>query len=266
MSLLTGSKNAVKGFGYFAGGALLASVGFRYTNVGLAAFLGVLLVCAAFSLPRTAGRRTAGLVSLFSHRAAINWLAAARLFLFGSRDAWFAVALPLFLTTSWNLESTWVGAFLAVWVIGYGIVQAAAPRIVRTEDLAAGMQRTIGATFLLLAPLALTWGALQSSAGPSGWVAAGLLLYGAVFAICSSLHSWLVVALAGADTVAERVGFYYAANAAGRLAGVLASGWLFDHFAGGTAGLQATLVASAIAVLLAGCLLLPATARDTEQQ
>ena len=115
------------------------------------------------------------------------------------------------------------------------------------------------ATYVLLAPLAMTWLALQTDVA-GVWVTVGLLLYGVVFAVASSLHSWLVVALADGDTVAERVGFYYAANALGWLVGLLVSGWLYAAQGGGAAGLGATVVAAAVAVVIAGCALLPAPA------
>ena len=256
VAVVTGSKNAMKGLGFFAGGALLATAGFRSTNVVLAALLAVMFVFAAWQLPRTTGKPQKSITSMFAHDAAVNWLAAARLFLFGSRDAWFAVALPLFLTTSWGWGSTAVGGFLAAWVIGYGAVQAAAPRLLPTTDLRKGTTRAMACTFGLLAPLALTWAGLQQEQ-PSVWVAIGLCLYGVVFALTSSLHSWLVVAIAGAEDTAERVGFYYAANAAGRLVGTLASGWLFGMFGGGAPGLSMTVVIAAAAVICAGGTLLP---------
>ena len=257
VAVMTGSKNAMKGFGFFLGGALLASAGFRGTNLGLAALLLGMLVAAFAWLPPTAAKPRAPFSALFAHSAAVNWLAVARLFLFGSRDAWFAVALPLFLTTHWNWGPTAVGGFLAVWVIGYGLVQAVAPRLVRTTTVPAGLRWTAGTTFLLLAPLAITWAALTALL-PQSWTLVGLLLYGAVFAVTSSLHSWLVVAMAGSAETAERIGFYYAANALGRLLGTLASGWLYGSCRGGSSGLSATILLSAGAVIAAGITLLPA--------
>jgi MFS family permease len=256
---MTGSKNAMKGLGFFAGGALLASAGFRGTNVALAVLLLVILVLAARTLPGTAPRARAALSAVLLHAAPIHWLAVARLFLFGSRDVWFAVALPLFLASSWGLGSAAVGGFLAVWVMGYGVVQAMAPKLVRAHDLRRGTYLAFATTLTLLAPLAITGLALQGSQ-PNGWVLAGLLLYGGVFAVTSSLHSWLVVAMAGAESTAERVGFYYAANALGRLAGTLASGWLFGSYASASDGLLATVLAAGGAVVIAALALLP-TAR-----
>lgn len=257
VAVMTGSKNASKGLGFFVGGALLAWAGFAATNVCLAGLLLLLLLAAVRWLPRTRQPQRPSITSLFAHDRAVNWLALARLFLFGSRDAWFAVALPLFLVGAWGWGSAGVGAFLSAWVIGYGIVQAAAPALLRTRELRAGTQRAALATFLLLLPLALTYWALGAQRG-APWIIVGLFTYGAVFALCSSLHSWLVVAMAGAQNVAERVGFYYAANAAGRLVGTLLSGWLFGAATSHSDGLSATVGASAVAALLAGLTLLPA--------
>ncbi|MCR9247010.1 MAG: organoarsenical effux MFS transporter ArsJ [bacterium] len=264
VAVLTGSKNAIKGFGFFVGGALLATLGFQSTNVAIAVALTGMTALALALLPRVPGTPDKAVTSVFAHDSAVNWLAAARLFLFGSRDAWFAIALPLFLTTIWHWQSSGVGGFLAVWVIGYGLVQSLAPQLTRTDQLAAGMRRTLTMTLALLVPIAMTVVALATEAW-ADWqreiVLGGLLLYGAVFALCSSLHSWLVVALAGADTVVERVGFYYAANAAGRLVGLLLSGWLYDAWGGDADGLLATLVAASVAVLLAAGMLAPTLRR-----
>jgi MFS family permease len=238
VAVLTGSKNAIKGLGFFVGGALLATAGFRWTNVCLAAVLTTMLLLAWRLLPRAAGKPRVPLRAMFAHDAAVNWLAAARLFLFGSRDVWFAVALPLFLTGALQWSPALVGAFLSVWVIGYGIVQAAAPTLVRPTSLQQGVVRTFWTTAALLLP-------------PAATLVVGLCAYGAVFAVTSSLHSWLVVGIAGSEDTATRVGFYYAANAAGRLVGTLASGWLYAAWQTGVDGLSACLLAGAAAVLLA---------------
>lgn len=260
VAVLTGSKNVTKGLGFFLGGALLAGLGFAATNFALAGLLTVMTVAAALWLPATAGKPRARLTSVFAQQPAIQWLAVARLFLFGSRDAWFAVALPLFLVASWDWGSTAVGALLSAWVIGYGVLQAAAPALVRARDLAAGAGRASLTTCLLVVPLWITWYGLQQP-DPGVWVLAGLFVYGALFAVTSSLHSWLVVAAAGAEDVAERVGFYYAANAGGRLLGTFASGYLFDRCAGGANGLSCTVLASGVAVLLAAVSVLPTRRR-----
>ncbi len=254
---MTGSKNATKGLGFFVGGALLATLGFRGTNAGLAALLAVLLVLAAKLLPAMPGKAKATLRSVTTQPPPVRWLAAARLFLFGSRDAWFAIALPLFLASTQQWPTPLVGTFLSAWVIGYGFVQAATPRLVRPRDPRHGATLVATATGCLLLPLLATaW--LLTTAVPTDFVlVVGLCVYGAVFALDSSLHSWLVLAVAGGDDTVERVGFYYAANSLGRLLGTVASGVLFAAAGEGADGLQACLLAAAAMVAVATLCTLP---------
>lgn len=253
---LTGSKNAIKGLGFFAGGALLAVAGFRATNLALAVLLLVAAALALLRLPPRAGKEPrGGLRQLLQPDAATGWLSAARLFVFGSRDAWFSVALPVFLVGA-GFASPWIGAVLSLWVIGYGIVQAATPRWLAVASPADGARRTERWTMSLVLPLLLTAAALWwLPTELQVWaLLLGLFVYGAQFAVTSSLHSWLVLALHdddGGRHVAERVGFYYAANAAGRVFGLLLSGWLFTSFDQGHGGLLACVLASAGAVVLA---------------
>jgi hypothetical protein len=197
---------------------------------------------------------------VFAHGAAVNWLAAARLFLFGSRDVWFAVALPLFLAGTLQWPAPFVGAFLSAWVIGYGVVQAAAPVLLRTASLETGVAQARWFTASLVLPLAGTVAALRAGADPAAAILLGLCLYGVLFAVASSVHSWLVVGIADAADTPERVGFYYAANAAGRLVGTLASGWLFATWSG-VDGLCACLAGAAVMSLLALLCTLPISTR-----
>jgi MFS family permease len=261
VALLTGSKNAMKGLGFFVGGALLAAIGFRWTNACLAVLLALLAVLAWRRLAPAPGRPGVPLRSMVAHDPAVQWLAGARLCLFGSRDVWFAVALPLFLADSLQWPAPMVGGFLSCWVIGYGLLQAAAPALVRFTSLRAGAQRTLWYTLSLLPPLAATAAALAAGWPPAATVLAGLCVYGALFALTSSLHSWLVVGLAGSERTAERVGFYYAANAAGRLLGTFASGWLYAVWLPGVDGLVACMVAACVAVALAAACTAPIGAR-----
>jgi MFS family permease len=257
---LTGSKNAVKGAGYFVGGALLATAGFAATNAAFAAMLALAAVAAALRLPKVRGNQDAKVAAVVRQPAAVRWLAVSRTFLFGARDVWFAVALPLFLATAAGLASTTVGACLAAWIVVYGAVQAAAPGLTGARDLSAGARLAAVAATLLALPLAGLVVALEApaiAAEPLWALGAGLLLFGALFAVVSSLHSWLVVAIAGAEDTAERVGFYYAANSVGRLVGTVASGWLYGQAATPVAGLQTCLVAATVASLLGAATLLP---------
>lgn len=235
----TGSKNAVKGLGFFAGGVLLEAVGFRAALWLLAALIAVVLLLGLLSLPRDLGKAkpSRSLSEFFAKSTGVNLLAAARIFLFGARDVWFVVGLPVFLyANGWSFAA--VGAFLALWTIGYGLVQAAAPRLVRRSG--DGLSREVPAARvwslgLVAVPLGLAL-ALQlgSRLPPDLLVAAGLAVFGLAFAINSSLHSYLILAYAGSKKAAEDVGFYYAANAAGRLLGILLSGVLYQ--AGGMTG------------------------------
>jgi predicted MFS family arabinose efflux permease len=250
VALLTGSKNTIKGLGFFVGGALLAWVGFRQTNAGLAVLLAAFALLALAALPRIAGRRTASLLAVLRQDARMWWLSAARMFLFGSRDAWFAVALPLFLVEAgWPHAS--IGALLAGWVIVYGLVQASAPRLTRAAEPRAGVTATLRWTLSLLVPLLPMAGTLADLEQPVPALVVSLCAYGVLFALTSSLHSWLVVAMHDDHKDPERVGFYYSANAMGRLCGTLASGALFAAGASAGQGLGWCLLASCALVVLA---------------
>ena len=244
---LTGGKNTMKGVGFFLGGALLASCGFEAVNAVLALLLLFIAVVAATTLPKMPGAAASSLAEVVRQDAPTWWLSAARVFLFGSRDAWFTVALPLFLVScGWTPWSG--GAALAVWVAGYGLIQAAAPHVTRPANARAGAAAVIrwsGALLLPLAPLAI---ALPRTQAAVPLLLCGLCAYGAVFAVTSSLHSWLVVGMHDDGRSVERVGFYYAANAVGRLAGTACSGWLFAAAALPETGLAACIAASCVAV------------------
>ena len=246
----TGSKNAMKGLGFFAGGLLLEAVGFRPALWLMAAMLAAILLAGLLLLPRQLGKAKASktMRELFAKSAGVNLLAAARVFMFGARDVWFVVGLPVFLyVAGWRFVE--VGAFLAAWTIAYGGLQAIAPSLVsRSAD---GLSREVpaarlwaGALFAVPVVIAL---ALNAGTGgrPDLVVVVGLALFGLPFAVNSSLHSYLILAYAGSEKAAEDVGFYYAANAAGRLAGTLLSGALYQW--GGMTGC----LAGSAAMLLA---------------
>jgi hypothetical protein len=249
---LTGSKNALKGVGFFVGGALLSAFGFVGALVGMAGTLVVVLLATAASLSGDLGRskKKVKFTSLLSKSSEINWLSAARLFLFASRDVWFVVGLPVFLSQlGWSFYG--VGAFLALWVIGYGFIQAGVPEILHAigrRDSVDGTAARHWALVLLLVPLGLI-GALRLGVDPGLALMVGLAVFAVVFAINSAVHSYLVLAYTDEDSVALNVGFYYMANAAGRLLGTLLSGIVFQ-----LAGFQGCLWASAALVLAAAVL------------
>lgn len=255
----TGSKNAMKGAGFFLGGLLLQTLGFRLSLWVMAALLALVLVGVISSLPPMMGKSKASSTAreLFGKSRAVNLLAAARVFLFGARDVWFVVGVPVFLyANGWTF--TMVGGFMALWTIFYGLVQAAAPAFIRRS--ADGLSTEVPAARFWSALLALVPAlimaalAAKTAISPDLILVFGLTVFGAAFAINSSVHSYLILAYAGSEKAAEDVGFYYAANAAGRFSGTLLSGLLYQW-----GGLYACLSGSAL--MLAACfattLLLP---------
>ena len=264
VAVLTGSKNALKGVGFFVGGLLLATVGFRWGLLILAAALVVALMATLVLLPAGMGRSRVKpkFQQVFSKSREINWLSGARFFLFGARDIWFVVALPVFLyELGWDFWQ--VGGFLALWVIGYGFIQASAPPLLRRSHPGQGPDGGTARlwTFgLALVPAAIAL-ALMAGLDPASSVIIGLAVFGIVFAINSSVHSYLILAYSDHDKVALNVGFYYMSNAGGRLAGTVLSGWVFQEY-----GLVGCLWGSALFVMAAGLLSLPlpaARAADT---
>ncbi|MFP4450761.1 MAG: organoarsenical effux MFS transporter ArsJ [Rhodosalinus sp.] len=267
VAILTGSKNAVKGLGFLMGAALLASLGFVWSVLAMAAVLAAILIAVLIAMPPglPKGRKGAKFSEVFSKSANVNWLSAARVFLFGARDVWFVVGIPIYFyavlsdgTTEGNRAAFFlVGSFMAVWIILYGAVQAAAPRLLRaaTRPEAELIGAARGwALLLFLVPAALALAALAAP-GPAPWLTAtlvaGLLAFGAVFAVNSSLHSYLILAFTKAERVTMDVGFYYMANAGGRLLGTVLSGLTYQ--AGGLALMLGTAAAMvALSALASG--------------
>ena len=250
VAILTGSKNALKGVGFFLGGLLLTSVGFNAAVGAMAAGLFVAFLLTLV-LPGEIGRmkRKPAFSALFSKSQGINDLSLARFFLFGARDVWFVVALPVFLQAALGWKYWEVGGFMGLWVIGYGIVQGAAPALRRAWGQSAppGVSAVEFWSAVLTAIPALIAIALwREMAHPGVAVVMGLAAFGVVFAMNSSIHSYVVLAYTDADSVNLNVGFYYMANAAGRLLGTVLSGALFL-----VGGLQACLWSSAVLVALA---------------
>jgi len=265
VAALTGSKNALKGAGFFVGAALLEWIGFRGALALLAGMLLLVLIVTAVLLPRGVGKMKSKpkFTQVFSNTPAINWLSAARFFLFGSRDVWFVVGLPVFLYSVLGWSFTQVGGFIALWVIGYGIVQASAPRLIRRSHHGQGPgggTARLWAFLLAFFPAAMAL-ALQYGLDPALVLITGLVLFGGVFAINSAVHSYLILAYSDFDKVSMNVGFYYMANAGGRLAGTILSGLVYQ-----TQGLTGCLWWSAAFVLAAAVLSfkLPAVESSSE--
>tara|TARA_R110002110_G_scaffold201232_1_gene412188 strand:+ start:5772 stop:7037 length:1266 start_codon:yes stop_codon:yes gene_type:complete len=248
VAILTGSKNALKGAGFFLGGVLLMWLGFAGAVGAMAAALALVWLASLVLLQKDLGKATnkPKFREILSKSRAINILAAARMLLFGARDVWFVVALPVFLsqTLGWNHSQT--GGFLALWIIGYGAVQVFAPRITGSLQGAVpdGRSATLWAASLALLPMLIALG-LGAGIDPATILIGGLLLFGVLFAVNSSLHSYLIVSYAGRDGVSLDVGFYYMANAMGRLVGTVLSGWVFQMAGQGVGGLAACLWISA---------------------
>ena len=240
VAILTGSKNMVKGLGFLLGASLLATLGFVWSMLGMAAILVVILFAVLIAMPAglPKGRKGVKFSEVFSKSAKVNWLSAARVFLFGARDVWFVVGIPIYFyavlsdgTTAGNRTAFFlIGTFMALWVILYGLIQANAPRILRaktrpTDEL---IKVARGWAWSLAAVPAILTGIAVIAGEPQLWLTisllAGLLIFGIVFAVNSSLHSYLILSFTKAERVTMDVGFYYMANAAGRLAGTLLSG------------------------------------------
>jgi hypothetical protein len=250
---LTGSKNALKGAGFFLGAALLTALGFVGSLIAMAVGLAIVLLGTVVALPAGMGKAKVKIkfTTLFAKSVGVNWLSAARLFLFAARDVWFVVGLPVFLasTLGWNFMQ--VGAFLAAWFIGYGMIQALVPEILRqfgARKGVTGATARLWACVLTVIPLILGF-ALEISVRSATVLMIGLGLFMIVFAINSAVHSYLILAYSKDDEVATNVGFYYMANAGGRLLGTLLSGVIFELY-----GLVGCLAASAMLVLAAAVL------------
>ena len=253
VAVLTGSKNALKGSGFFLGALLLQLFEFRGALAILSGSLLIVLLVSAVMLPKGLGKTKskAKFTQVFSKTPAINRLSAARFFLFGSLDIWFVVALPVYLNSVLQWSFTEVGGFLAIWIIGYGVVQASAPKLIRSGHhgkVPDGSTAKLWAFILAALPAAIAIG-LSVGAQPQLILIAGLIAFGVVFAINSAVHSYLIVSWSEHDKVSMNVGFYYMANAGGRLTGTVLSGWIYQ-----TQGLTGCLWWSSVFVLVAGIL------------
>jgi len=265
VALLTGSKNALKGVGFFLGAGLLALLGFAGAVLVMATALAMIWLASLVLLKKDLGTASAKpkFRDMLSKSRPINVLSAARLFLFGARDIWFVIALPVYLSSVLGWDFWLVGGFLAAWVIGYGAVQSVAPTLTRRRDgqVPDGRSAAVWAFLLAGTPVAIAL-VLEAGWQPQAALLGGLMLFGVLFALNSSLHSYLIVSYAKADGVSLDVGFYYMSNALGRLLGTLLSGWVYQAY-----GLPACLWASSGFVLLAALisLALPQRAQLTER-
>ncbi|RUO63338.1 Predicted arabinose efflux permease, MFS family [Pseudidiomarina planktonica] len=264
VAFLTGSKNTLKGVGFFVGGALLAWLGFQGAVLAMAVALAAVWIISLIFLKADLGKAKGKpkFRDIFSKSSAVNWLSGARMFLFGARDVWFVVAIPVYFSSQLGWNPIGVSTFMAVWVIGYGVVQTIAPKLTGASSGQVPDGRSafgwalplLSVTLLMALGLWLQWPAEQV-------LVIGLLIFGALFAVNSSLHSYLIVSYAGRDGVSLDVGFYYMANAMGRLIGTILSGWVYQAY-----GLLPCLLVAAVFISLAAlfALALPVTARAPE--
>ena len=254
VSLLTGSKNALKGVGFFLGAVLLEWVGFANSMWVMSAMLLVALIVSLLFLDGSLGKskNKSKFNEMFSKSPAINWLSAARFFLFGARDIWFVVALPIYLqgVLGWSFHE--VGTFMALWIIGYGFIQASTPKILGTSKkehsnptVSTAMKLALA---LALVPLVMAW---QLSSSPQLVIIIGLGLFALFFAVNSAVHSYLIVSMANEDGASKDVGFYYMANAGGRLMGTVLSGYVYQ-----TLGMEACLMFSTVFIIISAGLVL----------
>jgi predicted MFS family arabinose efflux permease len=265
VAVLTGSKNALKGAGFFVGGFLLSLFGFRGALSAMATAVLIVLLLVLPFLPAAIGqaKKKAPFTGILSNSKGINRLSLARLALFAARDVWFVVSVPIFLASVLGWSFTQVGGFMAVWVIAYGAVQSASPVLLAkvTGGKAPGPVLASTLALCLAGVTALIPIGLQAGAPPAVTMLGGLVLFGVVFALNSSVHSYLVLAYAESDRVSLSVGFYYMANACGRLLGTLLSGVLYQ-FAGVSASLWGAVVLATAAGI--GAMLLPPVTTEVD--
>jgi predicted MFS family arabinose efflux permease len=263
VAVLTGSKNALKGAGFFVGGFLLSALGFRGALAAMAGGVLIVLLFVLAFLPAAIGqaKKKAAFTGILSNSPGINRLSLARLALFAARDVWFVVSVPIFLASVLGWTFTQVGGFMALWVIAYGGVQSASPlllaRVTHGKAPSPVLASTLGLGLAIVTALIPI--GLRFNAPPALTMLGGLVLFGIVFALNSSVHSYLVLAYSESDRVSLSVGFYYMANACGRLLGTLLSGVLYQ-FGGVTASLWGAVVLAALAGF--GAMLLPPVSAD----
>jgi hypothetical protein len=257
VAFLTGSKNALKGAGFFGGALLLSLFDFQGAIIAMVVMLTIVWVFSLLLLRQELGvmKQKPAFNQIFSKSSAVNWLSLARFFLFGARDVWFVVALPVFLHTTLQWDFWQVGGYLASWIIIYGFIQAVAPRLTGKNQTprAVRIQLVIFGGLLALVPAGIA-SSLTDDASVVYVVTIGLLVFALLFAMNSALHSYLIVRFARTDGASLDIGFYYMANAGGRLAGTIASGAFYQLF-----GLQACLWVATVLITLASAtaLLLP---------
>ncbi len=238
VSLMTGSKNAVKGFGFLTGALLLSFTSFETSLMIMALILALMFVLLLINLKTNISEvnKKSKFSEVFSKNKDINYLSLGRVFLFGSRDTWFVVGLPIFLYSALSDGSLdgnkkaffIIGTFMAAWTVFYGLVQTITPKIL-SKDKSFSKQTKFWAGFLTAIPLLLISFNYYFEEYSIYNVTFLLFMFGFVFAINSSIHSFLILNYTNNKRVTLDVGFYYMSNAFGRLIGTLLSGLAFQY-------------------------------------
>ena len=238
VSLMTGSKNAVKGFGFLTGALLLSFTSFETSLIIMALILALMFILLLINLKTNISEvnKKSKFSEVFSKNKDINYLSLGRVFLFGSRDTWFVVGLPIFLYSALSDGSLdgnkkaffIIGTFMAAWTVFYGLVQAITPKIL-SKDKSFSKQTKFWAGFLTAIPLLLISFNYYFEEYSIYNVTFLLFMFGFVFAINSSIHSFLILNYTNKNRVTLDVGFYYMSNAFGRLIGTLLSGLAFQY-------------------------------------
>jgi len=254
VALLTGSKNTLKGIGFFLGGLLLTILGFQLSVLVMATGLLVVVLLSQKLLTRELGKakHKPKFTDVFSKSAPLNYLSAARMCLFASRDVWFVVAVPVFFVSQFNWAHHDVGTFMAIWIVGYGATQAITPKFVKLNNKASHKVASFWGVVLTAVIASIIW-CFTRGESIEAIIVIGLLVFGVIFAINSAIHSYIIVAMAKNDGVSLDVGFYYMANALGRLFGTVLSGYIYQQYS-----IIACLYASLILAAIASCLILKA--------
>ena len=236
VSFMTGSKNAVKGFGFLIGALLLSFVGFENSLFFMASLLSIILLIILVCLKNDFSKikKNTKFSEVFSKNKNINYLSLGRVFLFGARDTWLVVGLPIFLystlsdgTVDENRKAFFIiGTFMASWTIFYGFIQTITPKITKSNVLENKIK--FWANSLILIPLILSVSSYYLEDFIFTFTILLLFVFGFVFAVNSSLHSFLILQYTDKERVSLDVGFYYMSNAFGRLTGTLLSGLCFE--------------------------------------
>tara|TARA_B100001769_G_scaffold30748_1_gene20178 strand:+ start:481 stop:1719 length:1239 start_codon:yes stop_codon:yes gene_type:complete len=263
VATLTGSKNAVKGLGFFIGAIALNFFSFNSVLYGMALVLLIVLfsslILISNKLPK--GQSGSKFKEIFSNNANINWLSFSRIFLFGARDVWFVVGVPIYFYTFLSQQNSAVndfaffivGSFMAIWIIFYGIIQALVPKLkfVRNKTEKQLLEAPFRWVIILsLAPISLSLLFFlidRTSVSSLVIMVIGLLVFAVLFAINSSLHSYLILSFTNTKRVSRDVGFYYMSNALGRLFGTILSGITYQ-----ASGLWLCLATSGFMLLISG--------------